>query len=240
MTSTLSRLARAAVNSSPGLLALWEQATVSGPINRCDIGEKPVERRAAARGHDIGGTRRQRSRFARCGSCTGAPATRAASRRKAHLRASASTSSTPRHAHDRQHQPGKPGAAAEIDQAAARRPESAAEAAPNRGNAGATDRPSVLAADQVDAPPTSAPAARHRPRAAPVFHVKHRSARRSRPASSGAAQAARGSGRRLTYCSSATSAAGVTPEMRAAAPKVAGRAAASLPRISADRLPTAA
>src|SRR4051812_40785148 len=53
-------------------------------------------------------------------------------------------------------------------------------------------------------------------------------------------QAARGSGRRFTYCSSATSAAGVTPEMREAAPSVAGRAAASLPLISADRPPIAA
>ena len=52
-------------------------------------------------------------------------------------------------------------------------------------------------------------------------------------------QAATGADCRLTYCKSATSAAGVTPEMRAAAPRVAGRAAASLPRISAERLPTA-
>src|SRR6266852_3827762 len=53
-------------------------------------------------------------------------------------------------------------------------------------------------------------------------------------------QAATLAGCRRTYCRSATSAAGVTPEIRAAAPRVAGRAAASLPRISAERLPTAA
>jgi hypothetical protein len=47
-------------------------------------------------------------------------------------------------------------------------------------------------------------------------------------------------GRRFTCLSNATSAAGVTPEIRAAAPKVAGRATASLPLISRDRLPTAA
>ena len=45
---------------------------------------------------------------------------------------------------------------------------------------------------------------------------------------------------RLTCFNNATSAAGVTPEMRAAAPSVAGRAAASLSRISCDRLPTVA
>src|SRR5271166_450310 len=45
---------------------------------------------------------------------------------------------------------------------------------------------------------------------------------------------------RRTYLSNATRAAGVTPEIRAAAPNVAGRAAASLSEISRDRLPTPA
>ena len=92
------------------------------------------------------------------------------------MRASASTSSTPAHAHDRQHQPGKPGAAAEIDQAvragAGHSGRSCAESRKCRRHGSA----SVLRRDQVDARATSRPAARHRPRAAPVFHVKHRSA----------------------------------------------------------------
>jgi hypothetical protein len=45
-------------------------------------------------------------------------------------------------------------------------------------------------------------------------------------------------GRRFTCFSNATNAAGVTPEMRAAAPSVDGRADASLSLISRDKLPT--
>lgn len=59
----------------------------------------------------------------------------------------------------------------------------------------------------------------------PMFHVKP------------VAQAARE--RRRTCLRSATRAAGVTPAIRAAWPKVAGRWAASFWRISAERLPTA-
>jgi|GEM_PF-1865521 len=54
------------------------------------------------------------------------------------------------------------------------------------------------------------------------------------------AQALRRVSRFLTWRSRATTAAGVTPGSRAAAPSVAGRAASSRSRISVDRLPTAA
>ena len=79
----------------PGLLALWEEAYRLGADKPLRIDEKPVERGAAAGGDDGDGAGRQRLSIRALRIVTDAAATRAASRRKAHLRASASTSSTP-------------------------------------------------------------------------------------------------------------------------------------------------
>ena len=62
-----------------------------------------------------------------------------------------------------------------------------------------------------------------------LFHVKRRPA----------THAESRSGRRRVWTSSAVSAAGVTPEMRAAAPRVAGRAARNLVRASVESPDTA-
>ena len=76
----------------------------------------------AARRRERSRHRRDAAAPPRCGmaeSSTSAPATRAASRRKADLRESASISSTPGTPRIASTRPGKPGAAAEIDQACA-------------------------------------------------------------------------------------------------------------------------
>jgi hypothetical protein len=100
----------------PGLLALWEEAyRPRSDKPRCQR-QKPVERGAAAGGHDIDRVRRQRidSRVADLYGRAGAP------RRLAQKGAFARIGFDqldPGDSEDRQHQPRKPGAAAEIDEA---------------------------------------------------------------------------------------------------------------------------
>jgi hypothetical protein len=100
----------------PGLLALWEEAYRLGSDKRLSQNEKPVERSAAAGRHDIDDMRWQRidSRVADLHGRGGDPRRLAQEGAFARIRFN---ELDPRHAHDRQHQPGKSGAAAEIDQA---------------------------------------------------------------------------------------------------------------------------
>ena len=100
----------------PGPLALGKQADRVGAEKRLGQIEQPVERRqarAVTTSTACGGTAAMRQGRI----VTVAAATRAASRRKAALRESASTSSTPATPRIASTRPGKPGAAAEIDQA---------------------------------------------------------------------------------------------------------------------------
>ena len=132
----------------------------------------------------------------------------------------------------------RPAAASRIASTRPGKPAPAAEVDPERASGGkrqraarcrrwrARTRPGC-GADQVHARPASRPAARVAARAGPMFHVKHRKARRaSGPASrvggimAGQAVAAPA---RLTWARAGVSAAGVTPSMRAAWPSVAGR-----------------
>ena len=96
------------------------------------------------------------------------------------------------------------------------------------------------AADEIDALGPARQEVHVADSAGPVFHVKHFGslrnprARKAAPAS----QATAAVGRR-TWRRRAVNAAGVTPGIRAAAPRDPGRAAASLLRPSADRPATA-
>ena len=92
---------------------------MSGPINRSAKASKLVERRAGARGHDIG--RMRPAAISIRGMRMTVTRPRSYARRLAQEGAFARIALDqldPGHAEDRQHQPGKPGAAAEIDQAA--------------------------------------------------------------------------------------------------------------------------
>ena len=100
----------------PRLLALWEEANRRRRNKRLSQNEKPVQNGAAAGGDNGKWMRRQRfdsrvvDRDRRSGDA----------RRLAQEGAFARIGLDqldPRHAHDRQHQAGKPGAAAEIEQA---------------------------------------------------------------------------------------------------------------------------
>jgi hypothetical protein len=100
----------------PGLLALWEEAYRPRPDEALCPRQKPVERGAAARRHDIEDTRRQRidSGVPNFHGCTGDP--RGLAQKGAFPRVGFDELD-PGHPHDRQHQPGEPGAAAEINEA---------------------------------------------------------------------------------------------------------------------------
>src|SRR6187551_2171301 len=100
----------------PGLLALWEEAYRLEADKPLRIDEKPVERGTAAGGDDGNGAGRDTldSRVADRHRSGGEP------RRVAQKSAFACIrfdQFDPPDTHDRQHQPRKPGAAAEIDQA---------------------------------------------------------------------------------------------------------------------------
>jgi len=104
----------------PGLLALWEEACCRGTDKPLRIDEKPVERGTAAGGDDGNGAGRNTldSRVADRHRSGGEP------RRLAQKGAFACVrfdQFDPPDTHDREHQSGKPGAAAEIDQAVRRR-----------------------------------------------------------------------------------------------------------------------
>ena len=116
MRRVIVQALRAAVNSCLRPLAFWKQAYRLGPDKPLRQNEKPVERGAGPRGHDIDGCAGAAvdSALADRHRRPGDPCRLAQKRRLAHI---GLDQLDPRHAEDRQHQTGKPGAAAEIDQA---------------------------------------------------------------------------------------------------------------------------
>ena len=108
------------------------------------------------------------------------------------------------------------GAGAEVEPQRARRRGAAARAAPSRRSAGSRPSREARARDEVDPRRSTARAARGAPRAAPLFHVKHRRPLRRPPASRRVMR------RRACACSwrarsrIRVSAAGVMPSIRAA------------------------